>query len=193
MFGSVEQFFINYAGGFVDETPYKEIETTLPRFEQDPLQMDIIKYYKPVNPVVHSGWANTQSLGPVFSYRTEKRTASELYPALNININGDIYTIGAERPTKEDSLHYCVLGNSGFQIDFINQQPWSKATDEQKQALNKFITEAIKVNNNTGGDPDNVKGIMQIIYSKTSFIDGTYPKVIDQETPKPFAITNGLA
>lgn len=184
---------MNYAGGFVDETPYKKIETDLPKFEQEPLQMGIIKNYKPSNPIVHSGWANTQSLGPVFTYRTERGSVSELYPALNITIDGVTYTIGTARPAKEDSIHYCVLGSNGAQIDFIDQQPWSSATAEQKQALNKFITEAIQVNNNTGGDPDNVKGTMQIVYSKTSFVSDTYPKVIDQDTAKPFAITNGLA
>lgn len=128
----------------------------------------------------HSSWVSKNALGPVFMYRTDRDTESKLYPAMNVTIDNDIYTVGTSKPADETAIHYFTLGSNGVQIDFVNKQPYSTSNIEQKEKINAAVAKIIAAINGNGS----VSVETQVIYSDASFTAGVYPEVIAQEKTK---------
>lgn len=179
-YDTLEQFYVNYAGGDVANITFDKKETNLPENERQKLQEGIIKNYGIKEPSQHYGWVSKNALGPVFVYRTDRDTQSKLYPAMNVTIDGDIYTVGTAQAADVTAVHYFVLGSNGSQIDFINKQPYSTINEQYKEKVNAALQKMIAA---IGGNGE-VTVKTQVLYSDTPFTAGTYPEVKAEESVK---------
>lgn len=181
--------YVNYAGGTVENISFEKEASPLPINEQETLQKDIVKQFGLADPSQHSSWVSRNSLGPAFVYRTERETESKLYPAMNITVNDNTYTIGTTKPADEAAIHYFTLGSNGSQIDFMNKQPYSASNSEQKEQVNAAVDKMIAAVN--GGDSVMIK--TQVVYAETPFIGDTYPQVVYSEPGRTFPVQKILA
>lgn len=175
-YDSLEDFYVNYAGGTVSGFTDKRPVPGAPVEEREKLQAGIIKNYGITNPEMHASWiTKNKTLGPIFYYLTKRDTKSTLYPAQEITIDGKKFTIGTSKPANETALHYAALS----QVDFIDKKPYVSSDSEQKAIVINAVAELVEAIN------DGYKKVQsQILYSESSFTEGEYPEVVASEQVK---------
>lgn len=189
IFNDLEQFYVNYAGGQVDDAPFDKQYPTLPGDERIKLQEGIIKNYGITNPTLHASWITKNKLGPVFMYRTQRDTQSQLYPGMSVNVLGDTYTVGTSQPANINSIHYFVLGSNGSQIDFMNKVPYSTSNQEQVEKCNAAVAKMIQFIND-GNTVQSVPVVTKVIYAETPILGDTFPEIVAEEDDKHFSVTS---
>lgn len=122
-------------------------------------------------------------------YRTQRDTQSELYPGMDVDVLGNVYTVGTSQKANEVSIHYFTLGNNGSQIDFMDKVPYSTSNQEQVEKCNAAVERMIEVT--TDGDTLNSIPVKtKVIYAETPTVGDTYPTIVAEEPDKSFSVTS---
>lgn len=191
IYNDLEQFYVNYAGGQVDDAPFDKQYPTLPLTDRLELQQRILNDFGVTNPTMHVSWITLNKLGPLFVYRTQPGTTSTLYSGMNVKVLGNTYTVGEEKNVKNQSIHYFTLGNNGSAVDFMDEQVYSTSNQDQVDKCNAAVAEMIRVT--TDGDTlQSIPVRTQVIYAETPIVGDTFPKIVASEDDKHFSVTSLL-
>lgn len=98
-----------------------------------------------------------------------------MYPAINVNVDGTVFTIGTAAPANETATHVAVLS----QTDFIDETPYNAADANQKAVVTNTIQKLITAI----GKNDCAAVTIQVVYAETPFIGDAYPNIV-AEGPK---------
>lgn len=188
IYNNLEEFYVNYAGGQVDDAPFDKQYPTLPLDERVKLQEGIIKNYGITNPTLHASWITKNQLGPVFIYRTQRETQSKLYPGMKVSVEGHNYVVGTAEPCDKTAIHYFVLGSNGAQVDFMDGVPYSTQNQEQVEACNAAVAKMIQFIND-GSTVQSVPVTTKVIYAETPILGDTFPEIVAEEDDKHFSVT----
>ena len=191
IYNTLEQFYVNYAGGQVDDAPFDKQYPTIPADDRKKLQEAIINKYGITNPTLHASWITKNKLGPVFMYRTQPSTVSTLYPGMTVNVQGNEYTVGAELPCNKDSIRFFVIGDDGEDINFMNKQKYSTANQEQVNACKAAVEKMLSVIDD-GDTLQSVPVKTKVIYAKAQIAGDTFPEIVAEEPDKSFSVTSLL-
>lgn len=188
IYNSLEEFYVNYAGGQVDDAPFDKQYPTLPFDERVKLQARIIEDYGITNPTLHASWITKNQLGPVFIYRTQSDTQSKLYPGMKVSVEGHNYIVGTSDPCNKASIHYFVLGNNGYQVTFMDNKPYSTGNQEQVEICNAAVEKMIQFIND-GSTVQSVPVITKVIYAETPILGDVCPEIVAEDDDKHFSVT----
>lgn len=184
LYNTLEECYVNYAGGTVENIPFEKKESPLPEDEQEIMQRLIVNNYGINDPSKHYNWVAKDALGPVFVYRNERDTVSQLYPAMNVNVDGTTFTVGTSKPAAETASHILTLGSNGSQVDFVDQEPYTKSNEELKEKVNAAVANMIAAIGGTGCSA--VK--TQVVYAETPILGNTYPSIVAKDTEKSYVL-----
>lgn len=148
------------------------------------MQQLIVKSYGINDPSKHYNWVAKDALGPVFVYRNERDTVSQLYPAMNVNVDGTTFTVGTAKTAAETASHILVLGSNGSQVDFVDKEPYTTANAELKEKVNAAVANMIAAIGGTGCSV--VK--TQVVYAETPIMGDTYPSIIAEDAEKSYVL-----